>query len=172
MTGKRAAAYCSGGLLVLAGFSFAGGLARQTPPSSEPSIPVQTSGTANLGAEVQAQTARLKSRLAQAPAPTEPVRNPFSYGAREDGRRLARTASPAALPDPVTMAPAEPAIELVGVAEDRTAQGVVRTAIVSALSGDLWVVKEGETVAGRYKVTAIGADAVELNGTRRLTLRQ
>jgi hypothetical protein len=177
MTGKRAAAYCGGGLLVLAGFSFAGGLARQSPPPSEPSVPVQTSGTANLGAEVQAQTARLKSRLAQPPAATEPVRNPFSFAAREDGRRTARTASPAAVPEPVNLPPAEPAIELVGVAEDRAPQGVVRTAIVSALSGDLWVVKEGETVAGRYKVKAIGTDAVDLidpasGVTRRLTLRQ
>jgi len=81
------------------------------------------------------------------------------------------------MPEPVPLPPAEPAIELVGVAEDRTAQGLVRTAIVSALSGDLWVVKVGEMVAGRYKVKAIGADAVELSdpvsgGTRRLTLRQ
>jgi hypothetical protein len=63
------------------------------------------------------------------------------------------------------------------VAEDRTDRGIVRTAIVSALSGDLYLVKEGETLAGRYKVKAVGADAVELidtltNGTKRLALRQ
>jgi hypothetical protein len=177
MTAKRAAAYCGGGLLVLAGFSFAGALGRQASPPSDPSVPVQTSGTANLAAEVKAQTERLKSRLAQAPAASEPVRNPFSFAPRDDGRRAARGATPAAVPEPVALPPVEPAIELVGVAEDRTAQGLVRTAIVSALSGDLWVVKEGETVAGRYKVKSIGADAVELSdpvsgGTRRLTLRQ
>ena len=177
MTAKRAAAYCGGGLLVLAGFSFAGALGQQTPPPSDPSVAVQTSGTANLAAEVQAQTERLKARLAQAPAATEPVRNPFSFAPRDDGRRPARSATPAALPEPVALPPVEPAIELVGVAEEQTVQGLVRTAIVSALSGDLWVVKVGETVAGRYKVTTIGADTVELSdpvsgATRRLTLRQ
>jgi hypothetical protein len=81
------------------------------------------------------------------------------------------------VPEPVTLPPAEPAIELVGVAEDRTKDGIVRTAIVSSLSGDLYLVKEGETIVDRYKVKAVGPDAVDLSdllsgGTRRLTLRQ
>ena len=76
----------------------------------------------------------------------------------------------------VPLLPAEPAIELVGVAENKTEQGLVRTAIVSALNGDLFLVKEGETLAGRYKVKAVGADAIELTDilsgdTRRLALR-
>jgi hypothetical protein len=175
MTAKRAAAYCGGGLLVLAGFSFAGALGRQTPPAAEPSPPVQTNGTANLAAEVQAQTARLKSRLAQAPAATEPIRNPFTFAPRDTDRRTARAAT--AVPEPVALPPAEPAIELVGVAEDRAKDGIVRTAIVSSLSGDLFLVKEGETIVDRYKVKAVGPDAVDLSdlltgGTRRLTLRQ
>ncbi len=175
MTAKRAAAYCGGGLLVLAGFSFAGVLGLQTPPAAEPSAPAETAGTANLGAEVQAQTARLRSRLAQAQPAAEPVRNPFMFAPRESARRPARSAAP--LPEPAALPPAEPAIELVGVAEDRTKNGLVRTAIVSSLSGDLFLVKEGETLAGRYKVQAVGPDAVDLSdllsgGTRRLTLRQ
>ena len=174
MTANRAAAYCGGGLLILAGFSFAGALGRQTPPAAEPSAPVHTSGTANLGAEVQAQTARLKSRLAQAPSATEPVRNPFTFAPREVERRAAR-ATP--VPEPVALPPAEPAIELVGVAEDRTKDGIVRTAIVSSLGGDLYLVKEGEMIVDRYKVKAVGPDAVDLSdlltgGIRRLTLRQ
>jgi len=177
MTAKRAAAYCGGGLILLAGFSFAGGVGRQTPGVPDTPAAVETSGTVNLAAEVQAQTQRLRSRLAQAPRPVEPVRNPFSFAPRESERRSSRTA--AALP-PVAEAPllpAEPAIELVGVAENKTEQGLVRTAIVSALSGDLFLVKEGETLAGRYKVKAVGVDAIELTDilsgdTRRLALRQ
>jgi hypothetical protein len=177
MTAKRAAAYCGGGLLLLAGFSFAGALGRQTFGVAEPAVPVQTSGTTNLAAEVQAQTSRLRARLAQAPARTEPVRNPFIFAPREPARRPGRAiVAPVPVPD-AALLPAEPAIELVGVAEDRTDRGIVRTAIVSALSGDLYLVKEGETLAGRYKVKAVGADAVELidtltNGTKRLALRQ
>ena len=176
MTAKRAAAYCGGGLLILAGFSFAGALGRQTPPATDPSTAVETSGTVNLAAEVQAQTARLKARLAQAPPAAEPVRNPFMFAPRETGRRPAREgATP--VPEPAPLPPAEPAIELVGVAEDRVEDAVVRTAIVSSLAGDLYLVKEGESIAGRYKVKAVGADAVDLTdlltgGTRRLTLRQ
>lgn len=175
MTAKRAAAYCGGGLLVVAGFSFAGALGRQTPPATDPSASVQTSGTADLAAEVQAQTARLKARLAQAPAATEPIRNPFTFAPRDNGRRAARAAAP--VPDPVPLPPAEPAIELIGVAEDRTRDGIVRTAIVSTLAGDLFLVKEGETLVDRYKVKAVGPDTVDLGdllsgGTRRLTLRQ
>src|SRR5262245_23822026 len=177
MTAKRAAAYCGGGLILLAGFSFAAGVGRQTPDASHAPAPVETSGTTDLAAEVKAQTQRLASRLAQAPRPVEPVRNPFTFAPRESARRPARTA--AALP-PVAEAPllpAEPAIELVGVAENKTEQGLVRTAIVSALSGDLFLVKEGETLAGRYKVKAVGADAIELTDMlsgeiRRLALRQ
>jgi len=175
MTAKRAAAYCGGGLLVLAGLSFAGGLGLQTPPAAEPSVSVESARAAHLGAEVLAQTARLRSRLAQGQPAPEPVRNPFTFAPRESERRPARSA--AAVPEPAVLPPAEPAIELVGVAEDRTTNGLVRTAIVSSLSGDLFLVKEGETIADRYKVKAVGPDAVDLSdllsgGTRRLTLRQ
>jgi hypothetical protein len=79
------------------------------------------------------------------------------------------------VPQPLD-APVEPALELIGVAEDQTAQGLVRTAIVTALTDELFLVKEGETIAGRYRVKTVGNDAVELTdlvtGTsRRLALR-
>ena len=53
----------------------------------------------------------------------------------------------------------------------------MRTAIISALDGELFLVKEGETLAARYRVGPVAADAVELNdlltGTvRRLALRE
>ena len=96
-------------------------------------------------------------------------RAPRQRPARVGGSR--RSAAPVA-----SAPPAEPAIELIGVAETAAAKGVVRTAIISALSGELFLVKEGETIAARYRVGTVGADAVELNdllsGTvRRLALR-
>jgi hypothetical protein len=77
---------------------------------------------------------------------------------------------------PAIAPPAEPAIELSGVAQSETPEGVTRTAIISTLSGDLFLVKEGETIAARYRVGAVSESAVELNdlllGTvRRLALR-
>jgi hypothetical protein len=179
MTAKRAAAYSGGGLLLLAWFASAGGLGgRQTPAVEDPPRPVEPAGTATLAADVQAQTERLKTRLATAPAPHQTTRNPFAFAPRPT--EVPRARQPAAVEDPgapvVPPPPAEPAIELIGVAENREAKGLVRTAIVAALSGELFLVKEGELLAGRYKVKAVGADAVELidlvmGGERRLALR-
>ncbi len=119
---------------------------------------------------------RLKTRLAAAPAPQEPFRNPFTFATRVSRERReaparVETDTPALLGPPL-----EPAIELIGVAESESPKGIVRTAIVSALSGELFLVKEGETIAARYRVGTVLADAVELNdllsGTvRRLALR-
>ena len=106
--------------------------------------PVETSGTTAIAAEVQAQAGRLKSRLAAAPAPQEPLRNPFAFEARAVPERrdppLARKRSP----PPIQRPPLEPAIELIGVAESESRRAV-RTAIISALDGELFLVKEGET---------------------------
>lgn len=177
MTAKRAAAYSGAAVLLLAWLASAAGLVRQAPENPEPDRAPEPSGTALLAAEVHAQTLRLKMRLAAAPAPQEPLRNPFTFAPRLSAER--RSAPPrAAVEDAAPVGPpAEPAIELIGVAEQETPEGVARTAIISALGGELFLVKEGETVAARYRVGAVSGDAVELNdlllGTvRRLALRQ
>src|SRR5688572_5017947 len=82
MSAKRAAGYCGGALLLLAWLSAADGLMRQAPDVSEPERPVDTAGTTTLAADVEAQTLRLKTRLAAAPAPQEPFRNPFTFAPR------------------------------------------------------------------------------------------
>ncbi len=66
-------------------------------------------------------------------------------------------------------------MKLSGIAEDATPDGLVRTAILSG-SGELFVAKEGDTVAERYRVVKISADVVELadlteGTTVRLALR-
>jgi hypothetical protein len=179
MTAKRAAAYCGGGLLLLAGLSYGGARVRQVPPAAEPRRPVETSGTASIAADVQAQTARLKARMSEAPAPLAPSRNPFAFVPREQSNARANRASRAneAQAETAVLPPAEPAIELVGVAESQTPTGLERTAVISALSGDLFLVKEGELIAARYRVKAVSSTAVELTDLvtgeiRRLALRE
>ena len=175
MTAKQAAAYSGGGLLLLAWLASAAGLAmRQPPVPEEPSQPVETSGTTALAEDVQAQTERLRTRLAAAPAPQPTARNPFAFAPRPAPPRAAPRATE--VPSLEPLLPAEPAIELVGVAEDREGDKTVRTAIISTLSGDTFLVKEGESIAARYRVKAVGADSVQLSdlltgGERRLSLR-
>jgi hypothetical protein len=177
MTAKRAAGYCGGAVLLLAWLSSAGGIVRQTPEVQEPPRPVETAGTETLAADVRAQTEKLRTRLSTAPSPQEPYRNPFAFAPRESPAPRTRRAPVETMAPVPTLPPAEPAIELIGVAENQTPKGPARTAIISALSGELFLVKEGEVIATRYRVNAIGADAVELSdlvlGTvRRLALRE
>ena len=177
MSAKRAAGYSGAALLLAAWLSSAGGLMRQTPDVPVPATPVETSGTTSLANDVQAQTLRLKNRLAVAPSPQEPFRNPFTFAPpRAVADRRETVARDDAEPSALSAPPLEPAIELIGVAESASPKGPVRTAIISALSGELFLVKEGETIAARYRVGAVSADAVELNdlltgAVRRLALQ-
>ena len=54
--------------------------------------------------------------------------------------------------------------KLIGVAEDQGPDGVTRTAILSA-QGQLYMVKEGETLAWIYRVGRVSGDSVELLDT-------
>jgi hypothetical protein len=60
---------------------------------------------------------------------------------------------------PVPLTPAPPTFTLSGIAERNTPEGRKRTAIISG-DGQLYLVGEGERVAGRYTVVTIDADAV------------
>jgi hypothetical protein len=178
MTAKRAAGYCGGALLMLAWLSSAGGLMRQPTDEPVPRKSPEAAGEITLADEVHAQAGRLKSRLAVAPAPQEPFRNPFAFAARAlPERREANARVEREPPAPSVGPPLEPAIELIGIAESESEKGVVRTAIISALDGELFLVKEGETLAARYRVGPVAAGAVELNdlltgNVRRLALRE
>jgi hypothetical protein len=177
MAPARAAAYLGGTTLLLAWLASAAGVSRQ-PRSSGAELPSASGGQLDaLTADVQSQAARLRLRLAAAPAPQAPLRDPFSFSPRS-----ATSERPSAAPellsrrhDPAAFA-AEPVLELVGVAEQKTDTGSTRTAIVAAPGDALFLVTEGQELAGRYRVNAIGAEAVELRDletglTRRLGLR-
>ena len=90
-----------------------------------------------------------------------------------------RPARPAPTTSPAPTAPVvapEPPLTLIGLAEDQSPAGAIRTAIISADGGEVLMVRVGEFIGARYKVQAIGADSVELADlttgvARRLALR-
>jgi hypothetical protein len=127
------------------------------------------------GAELASEIERLHQRLAPATAPRSPARNLFAF------RAAARAAAPVVVQAPPAITELRPApvslppLKLAGIAEDPGADGPVRTAIISS-DGQLFMVKEGETVTPRYRVAKISAEVVELtdvidNSVRRLALR-
>jgi hypothetical protein len=179
LTPTRATGYVGLASVLVAWLAGAAGLSVTADPGRVPARPVVSDGTQRLADEVQAQAARLKQRLAAAPVPVTPFRNPFTFGARDvaAGRFVAPQAAPAIVAsDPAPQTPPEPPLQLIGIAERRTATGPVRTAMVTADSDELFMLEVGETLGARYRVEAIGPDAVELvdlvtAGTRRLALK-
>jgi hypothetical protein len=175
MTVTRAAAWL--GVLALLGawLASAASTSRRAQPSP-PAPPPARAETERLAQDVQAQAARLRTRLAAAPAPKQPVRNPFAFRPRADAPqpRAPRLDYP---PPPPAPALDDLPLVLIGVAEDATAGGPVRTAMIAAEADQLFLVKAGETVMGRYQVEIVGADAVQLKdlarggAVRRLALR-
>ncbi|MEO7274370.1 MAG: hypothetical protein ABIX28_14465 [Vicinamibacterales bacterium] len=174
MTLLRATTYAGVALLLATWLASASGVSAP-PDSAAPQSRPAVSATQALADDVQAQTARLRGRLASAPAPRTPARNPFTFAPRAD-RPVAGSARPAPMIDAAAALPPEPPLQLVGVAEQETAGTVVRTAMITADSDELFMLTVGGSLGGRYRVTAIAPEAVELSdlvtgGTRRLTLR-
>lgn len=142
-----------------------------------PPRPTAPSPVDHLAADVQAQAGRLQQRLDAAPAPQTPLRNPFVFAARSaaPARPVRGAPAPVFLP-PAPIEPAEPSLMLVGIAEKKAGDGVVRTAMIAGDVEDLIMVTAGQRILGIYDVVAIGLDAVELKhvatgATRRLALR-
>jgi hypothetical protein len=173
MAPKKVAVYL-GSATVLAAWLASAAVVEQTPqPTAAPTV--QTTGTETLAEEVQAQAGRLRERLAAAPAPQQPVRNPFAFAPKPVPRPARTPARLSPTPSPPVLLP-EPALALIGLAEDQSPKGPIRTAIISAEADELFMVKVGDFIGARYRVDAIGADAVELfdlttSSVRRLALR-
>ena len=136
---------------------------------------VQQTAVEKSGAELAVEIERLHERLAPSAVPSVPGRNLFMFHAA-----AARSAAPppAARPAITELAVppiALPPLKLSGIAEDPGDDGPVRIAFIAG-EGQLFMVKEGETVTPRYRVAKISADVVELtdvidNSIRRLALR-
>ena len=178
MSSKSAAVYASCGAILVAC------LAAANMPSQDPDAEMTHAARVTrahpdaIAADVQSQAARLHERLAEAPAPSATVRNPFAFGAPrvQHAPGTADVVHAAVAADAVPGLAAAPALLLMGIAEETTAAGPRRTAIIGGDGDAIFMVVEGESVAGRYKVTKIGGDAVELEDQttkayRRLALR-
>ena len=113
------------------------------------------------GAALAGEVARLHERLAPSATPLQPGRNLFSFMAPRPTprRRQARVERGAARR---AGAPPPPPFRLIGIAEDPGPDGPIRTAIISATGQAPFMVKEGQNVTPRYRVTKIAADVVEL----------
>jgi hypothetical protein len=135
-------------------------------------VPVETKSQ-----ELAAEIGRLRERLRPTSAPRLPGRNLFRFHATPVAPPPAVVAAPAAPVDVPPPAPPVLPMRLVGMAEDPgpAAESPVRIAFIN-VSGQLFNVKEGETILDQYRVTKITADVVELTGVhdgtvRRLALR-
>ena len=176
MTVRRAVIYGGSFCLLAAWLASAASTFRRPSAAYQEPNAAGTSATETLASEVQAHAARLRDRLASAPRPQLPIRNPFVFESRRVSPPppAAVRAEPAFPPEPI--APPEPALSLIGVAEDPGPKGVVRTAIITDQADSVFVLAVGDALLDRYKVEAIGPDAVELrdvgtNAIRRLALR-
>ena len=162
MNASRIAAWIVGLAVCTAWLASAAGVGRRIP--STRTIPRHDSHSemTALAADVQAQATRLRERMSRAPLPRAEGRNLFTFAPAPRGpQRVAATASE---PVPILVPPAitEPVLTLIGIAEMGGASGPVRTAMITAASGELLMVRAGETLAGRYEVGTIGAAAVLL----------
>jgi hypothetical protein len=161
MTATRAAAYLGASFLCAAWFASAAGVVTRPAPAPEQDRSVKTSGTETLAADVQAQALRLREHMASAPKPREPLRNPFAFALREapKSRGVGPVAALRGAPPPPVP---EPPLSLIGVAEQQTPTGPARTAIVTADSDEIYMLKEGDVLGARYRVKAVGPDSLEL----------
>jgi hypothetical protein len=53
-------------------------------------------------------------------------------------------------------------LRLVGIAEDPGPDGPIRTAIISGM-GQIFFVKEGDSIAGRFRVQQLSGEVAELS---------
>jgi hypothetical protein len=174
MSSGRLLSFAGGGLLVA-------WLAAANMPSQDPDRALERARPddpvppAAIAEDVHSQAARLQARMARAPVPESSPRNPFTFGAipRPAAPEVRAAAAPA---EPEVFEPPPPALTLMGVAEEYVIGGYRRTAVIGGDGDAIFMVMEGDRVGDRYKVTKIGADAVELEdlvnkGYRRLALR-
>ena len=148
------------GLVVFAVVTWVG-TARHSP--AEPALPLPIPSSVPVPPPVDSlrdMPSRVSAHLASPPPMPAVVRNPFEFGPRRDKLVREKAAEPAARAanDPVTP---PPPLRLVGIAEDEAGGRPVRTAMITS-AGQLFMVKVGDRLVGRYLVVSIGTDAVQV----------
>ncbi len=152
-----------------------------TPPARLPgrALPAQARGAASpqAASDIVEQADRLQARLRQEALYRQPGRNLFRFTPKP----TARSAEPAGVEAPAAPAVQPPTtppplpMRLAGIAVDENGSETVRTAILSTFSGVV-LVRPGDEVLDRFRVTAVEDEAVDLvtlaDGTAvRLTLK-
>lgn len=107
------------------------------------------------------RAAALRAHRAAPLPPNSIRRNPFSFS---HPAVRSTPASAVQADEPAPVAP-RPDIVLSGVAEDTAGGRTVRTAVFS-VSGQVVLAKEGDRVLGRFVVSRIASDAVQLDDTQ------
>jgi hypothetical protein len=129
-----------------------------TPPATAVRGPA--SGKQPTAEHLNEQAARLRERSG-AVTLRPSTRNPFRYASpKTSGSPRAareRGVQPTIIEPPIPTAPPPPALKLSGIAQ----KAGKRTAIIFG-DGQIYVVGEGESVAGRYTVIKIDPEAVLL----------
>lgn len=122
--------------------------------------------------EIEALAESLHRQMNRDAAYHAPGRDPFHFQARVQ-KQPAFVPPPAALPPPPLPAPPLPMLNLSGIASDVVDGKPQRSAVISLPAGVL-IVREGDSVAGLYKVVAINEESIDLDSTAdgsRRTLR-
>jgi hypothetical protein len=101
-------------------------------------------------------TDRLRER-ANAPGLSGSPRNPFRFNSPRPSDASGTKMAEPAVEEPLPAAPPPPPLKLSGVSH----QGGQRTAIIS-IENQIYFVKDGDSVAGRYKVVTVDPEAVLL----------
>jgi hypothetical protein len=140
-----------------------------TPPSSTLAPAARTTTAREVTVDdLSLQEARLREHLGSVPLRPS-ARNPFRFGKPGTSEPAAQ---PAAAPGISTPAPPpaapQPSLSLSGIAG--AAANGKRRAIITG-DGQLYVVTEGEMVAGRYRVVTVDSDAVTLRDEAGTELR-
>jgi hypothetical protein len=150
--------------------------ATTTQHVAAPPPTIESSAIERRGAELVTEISRFHDHLPPSAMPHQPGRNLFKFrGAPLPAHAPAAVAAPAPPVPDVPAPPPLPVMRLVGVSEDSGPDGPTRKVFISG-DGQLFIATEGDTVMGRYKVTKIAADVVELTDiedhtVRRLALR-
>lgn len=128
-------------------------------PANSPAAAVRNQASASRPEELNAQATRLRERRGTATLRPS-TRNPFRFSPRKpepQSKSLGERAPEDAIQPSAPAAPPAPMLTLSGIAQ----KAGKRTAIITG-SGQLYLVGEGDSVAGLYTVVKVDPEAVLL----------
>jgi hypothetical protein len=130
--------------------------------ASKPSRPGKTTRSHDVTSfDLNDAAERLHARLTTSPRPRNSDRNPFEFGQAPTPRVALTPAVPPLAAPAAPVGPQPPPFTLTGVAEQKNGEALERTAILTG-NNQIYFAKSGDRLLGRYEVTAVGADAIEL----------